>query len=124
MPAISGLFFVRLSAVYAHDKRIIAIFGSFWLVVLGIFIFDTTTVLSRYSSPSLSQQCFVFTRTDTWGFIATAAYDTLMYLAISSRLATFAPTSGWKARLKSFITGDGLGWLSKVLLRSGQIYYL
>jgi len=29
----------------------------------------------------------------------------------------------WKLRVKSFVTGEGLGELSKVLLRSGQTYY-
>jgi hypothetical protein len=61
---------------------------------------------------------------DAWGYIATAAYDTLLYLAMSLRLASIAVVDSWQDQLKSFVTGDGLGWLSKVLLRSGQLYYL
>jgi hypothetical protein len=124
MPAISALFFVRLSAVYSHDRRILILFGSCWLCVLGVFIFDTTTVLSRYSSNSLSHECFVFTHIDAWGYIASGIFDTLMYFAISWRLATFSTTGGWISQARSFVTGDGLGWLSKILLRSGQVYYL
>jgi hypothetical protein len=51
--------------------------------------------------------------------------DTLVFLAISYRMTSFAMVkSTWRARTKSFFTGDGLYYLSKVLLQSGQIYYL
>jgi len=123
MPAITSLFFVRLTAIYSYDKFVVTFFGSCWLVVLGIFIFDTTTVISRSSDAGTSKQCFVFTHTDAWGYIATAVYDTFMYLAISWRLASFAMTDQWKSRVRSFVTGGGLSGLSKVLLRSGQLYY-
>ena len=32
--------------------------------------------------------------------------------------------STWRARTKSFFTGEGLFYLSKALLQSGQVYYL
>jgi hypothetical protein len=125
MPAISSLFFFRLIAVYSYDKFVVTFFGSCWLVVLGIFIFDTTTVISRsLADADAAKQCFVYTHTDAWGYIATAVYDTLMYLAISWRLASFAMDDQWNSRLRSFATGGGLSGLSKVLLRSGQMYYL
>jgi hypothetical protein len=123
MPATSGLFFNRLSAVYSHDKYILAFFGSCWLVILGMFVFDSAEGVIQCSSVDHTQ-CFVVQHIYAWGYIATAAYDTLMYLAISWRLASFATANRWQDRLKSFITGDGLGWLSKVLLQSGQVYYL
>jgi hypothetical protein len=47
-----------------------------------------------------------------------------MTLSISWQLALFAPAHKWYDWLKSFVTGDGLSWLSKLLLQSGQIYYL
>jgi hypothetical protein len=47
-----------------------------------------------------------------------------MYLSISWRLASFSTSNTWQASFKSFFTGDELGWLSKVLLQSGQLYYL
>ena len=51
--------------------------------------------------------------------------DTLVFLAISYRMTSFAIVkSTWRARTKSFFTGDGLYYLSKVLLQSGQVYYL
>jgi len=123
MPTISGLFFIRASAVFSRNKYIIGIFGSCWLGVLGIFIFDSATILRRISTSGPSMQCFVVKHTDAWGYIGTAAYDTLMYFAISWRLASFTMTDGWNSRAKSFVTGSGLGGLSKALLRNGQVYY-
>jgi hypothetical protein len=54
----------------------------------------------------------------------TAAYDTLVFLAISYRMVSLSMiNSTWSARARSFIRGDGLHHLSKALLQSGQVYY-
>jgi hypothetical protein len=51
--------------------------------------------------------------------------DTFVFLAISYRMVSSAMVkSTWKARTKSFFTGEGLLYLSKALLQSGQVYYL
>ena len=99
-------------------------FGLCWLSVLGLFIYDTTTILSRFANDGESFQCYSVKRFDALGYIATAAYDTLMYLAISWRLASFGTSDNWKSRVRAFVTGDELSKLSKVLLHSGQAYYL
>jgi hypothetical protein len=124
MPAASALFFIRLSAVYSRNKYITAFFGSFWLVILGLFVFDSTKSIMRCSEIVQSTHCWKARRIDAWGYIAAAAYDTLMYLSISWQLASFATVDRWQDRLRLFVTGNGLGWLSKVLLQSGQVYYL
>jgi hypothetical protein len=124
MPAVSGLFYFRLSAVYSRDKYVMTFFGFCWLVILGFFVFDTTTLVTRFSHKGRSSACFAVMHSDAWGYIATAVYDTLMYLAISWRLASSAMIDGWTSRVGSFVVGGGLGGLSKILLRSGQVYYL
>jgi hypothetical protein len=124
MPAASGLFFIRLSAVYSHSKYVMIPFGFCWLGVLGIFSYISIEGMARCSGVNRSTQCFEVQPIDAWGYIATAIYDTFMYLAISWQLASFAAVDRWQDRLKSFVTGDGLGWLSKVLLQGGQVYYL
>jgi len=124
MPAISSLFFFRLIAVYSYDKFVVTFFGSCWLATLGLFLFDSSRVLLESSDIDPSMGCLTAEHRDAWGFIATAVYDTLMYLAISWRLASFATVDRWQDRLRLFVTGEGLGWLSQVLLRSDQAYYL
>lgn len=55
----------------------------------------------------------------------TCINDTLVFLAISYRLAGDAATErSWWARIKSFVKGDGLYSLSRSILQSGQVYYL
>ena len=123
MPAASGLFFIRLIAVYVHDKYAMVFFGSCWLVILVFFVFDSTQTLIRLPSVTRSSGCITVKHNDAWGYLATAIYDTLMYVAISWRLSSFATLSGWRNRVRSLVTGNGLGWLPKVLLQSGQVYY-
>jgi hypothetical protein len=124
MPAAASLFCIRLSAVYSRDKYITTFFGSCWLIVLSFFIFDSAKALFRLPHVIQSTQCLVVEHHDAWGYMATAVYDTLMYFAISWRLASFAMLDSWHHRVRSFATGHRLGWLSKVLLQSGQKYYL
>jgi len=123
IPCASGLFLARLVAIYSHDKYVVAFFGSCWLGIIGIFIYDTTTFLARSATGNKSLLCFTIKPPDAWGYIATAIYDTLMYLAISWRLASFNNANLWRARLRSFLTGGGLDRFSKILLHSGQAYY-
>jgi hypothetical protein len=123
IPAGSALFFVRLRAVYSHKKYVLGFFILWWLSILGLFIFDSARGLSRCLGIVQSTQCFT-DRPDALAYLATTSYDTLMYGFISWKLASFAWVDRWQDWLRSFFTGDGLGWLSKVLLQSGQTYYL
>jgi hypothetical protein len=57
--------------------------------------------------------------------LLTAVNDTFVFLAISYHMVRSATVeSTWRARTKSFFTGEGLLYLSKALLQSGQVYYL
>jgi hypothetical protein len=119
IPAISGIFYARLSAVYLHNKAVMAFFGAWWLGIFACFLVNGINMLSR---PNQIKQ---IEHQDAWGYIANLVYDTLIYLAISWQLASFPVAGdGWKYRLRSFVHGDGLFHLSKILLHSGQVYYL
>jgi hypothetical protein len=124
MPTASALFFIRLRAVYSRNNYMTAFFGFWLLVILAFFLFDSARVAMHRSEIAQSERYWTAHYIDAWGYIATAAYDTLMYLSISWQLASFAVVDRWQDRLRLFVTGNGLGWLSKVLLQSGQMYYL
>lgn len=123
IPAGSALFFVRLCAVYSRNKYVLAFFCLCWLSILGLFVLDSAKGLSRCLGIVQSTRCFT-DQHDAWAYLATTSYDTLMYGFVSWKLASFAEVDRWQDRLRSFVTGDGLGWLSRVLLQSGQTYYL
>jgi len=57
--------------------------------------------------------------------VANAIYDTLVFLAISHHIVSYTAIGDiWSARAKSFFTADGLPRLLRVLLQSGQQFYL
>jgi hypothetical protein len=121
VPATSALFSTRLSAVYLGNRYVIAFFGACWLGTFGCFLMDSISMLSRYTQINNST---LVQHKDAAGFISNLVYDTLIYLAISWKLASFSMVSSrWRGYLKSFVYGDGLFQLSKALLHSGQVYY-
>lgn len=131
VPAISLLFFFRVNAVYLHNKFVVALFGILWLVLLGSFVYDSATIFAGYVHVDDERNCSLAGRTskswltDALACIVTAVFDTCIYIAISWRLACISMAGrNWKDRIKSFTTGDGMLTLSRVLLRSGQLYYL
>lgn len=132
MPVISILFFMRASAVYMRNKIAIAIFGLSWLALCATIVYGSVGISSEVKLIDGTQQCMVarastpaYMRTDGLPWVATALYDTLIYLAISWHLTSFSMSGdNWKCRIKSLVKGDGLLSLSKGLLHNGQIYYL
>lgn len=121
LPTASLLFYIRLSAIYLHDKRAMVFFGLLWSAVMGYFIYDTVQSHEQFAQiHSISPG-----KNHAWIYITNAIFDTLVYLAISWKLAAFSTSNdGYKQRLLSFTTGDGLLGLTKALLRGGQLYYL
>jgi len=124
VPSTSLLFFFRVKAIYNNSKIVTALFGFLCLAIGGVSVL---IMLGR------AGQHIPYTRRCTEGVahsytlvpvIMTALNDTLVYIAISYRLATISMVSStWRARAKSFFTGEGLHHLSKALLESGQVYY-
>lgn len=58
------------------------------------------------------------------GFVAAAVNDTLVFIAISYRLVVSSGAGTSSERLKSFFRGHYMGQLTRVLLQTGQLYYL
>ncbi|KAG1725080.1 uncharacterized protein EDB91DRAFT_1062437 [Suillus paluster] len=124
-PATAALFFFRVRAVYDRSTIVTIIFGILWLGTLGAALalpfmlkgeHIGTTDYCIQSSVAPGASAVV---------IINACSDTLIFLAISWRLANnnFGGES-WGNRIRSFYKGDGLPRLSKTLLQSGQAYYL
>lgn len=121
LPAISGLFYVRLIAIYNRNKTAIVFFGTAWIGVFTYFIYESWRVMLQFASIDL-----LASGLDPFcAYLFIILYDTMIHLAISWQLAAFSiKGDGWRHRVRSFVAGDGLPELTKALLRSGQIYYL
>lgn len=58
------------------------------------------------------------------GFFTVLLFDSAVFIAISLRVTGISMARSWKARLRIFFTGQDTGYISRTLLRSGQLYYL
>ncbi|KAK7692360.1 hypothetical protein QCA50_003985 [Cerrena zonata] len=61
---------------------------------------------------------------EAMGFIAVEVFDTAVFIAVSVRVVRSSIAASRQDRLATFVTGNQLGRVSKVLLQSGQLYYL
>ena len=126
--ALSGtaaLFFFRVRAVYDGSKVIIVIFGILWLATLGAAMtFPFSVKGGHLGTTDYCLLSSVSPVVAAAGIINTCS-DTLVFLAISWRIARHNATGEtWREHFRSFYKGDGLPGISKILLQSGQAYYL
>ncbi|KZP32791.1 hypothetical protein FIBSPDRAFT_1012776 [Athelia psychrophila] len=125
----SFLFFLRVRAVYLQSRTITIMFGALWVVTISIGIgFIALEVRGAEKLGSYTPYC---TNTNTtikyhsMPITMTFVHDTMVFLAISYRLAADAVTAAdWRSRVLPIVTGKGLFSLSRSLMKTGQLYYL
>ncbi|CAL1710763.1 unnamed protein product [Somion occarium] len=122
-PCNSFLIFVRARGVFYRNKIIAWGFFALWLTT-----FASLTTPFSYDAVHLgpTKACIndVVKRFSAASFVAIAAFDTTVFIAISLKVSSYGMTEGWKGRLKSIFTGKGVGYVSKALLQTGQLYYM
>ncbi|KZP10247.1 hypothetical protein FIBSPDRAFT_938116 [Athelia psychrophila] len=123
--ATNWLFLLRVRAVYLQSIQITILFGTLWLVTQALMTLASTAIHAVHIVHTPYCLDISVNYLPLPG-AAIFAYDTLVFLAISYRLAEDASTtaSGWRSRILSVTKGQGLYTLSKSLMRSGQQYYL
>ncbi|KAK7694027.1 hypothetical protein QCA50_003603 [Cerrena zonata] len=123
LPLNCMLFLFRIWGVFLDSRFIPPLFSILWLSTCSSFIAPFTFKAAHMDHAA---ECFI-----QWvginslvAFVAIAVYDTLVFIAISCKLLTFSYAQDWKARIRLFFCGENMGYISKGLLQSGQIYYL
>lgn len=124
MTCASFLFLRRLHAVYANSRLIRWTFTFLWVGVstCGISTFFGTHV----KHISGTDYCTIY-GIDSYVSIVEyfpAAFDTVVFFAISYRLVTTHSLIDEEVSWRSVVTGKALPRLSRALLYSGQQYYL
>ncbi|KZP18932.1 hypothetical protein FIBSPDRAFT_1045866 [Athelia psychrophila] len=100
------------------------VFGSLWLCTIALLILSNLG--KHLAHASGSEYC---TATVSFAYyplpsISSFVNDTLIFLAISYRLAANAAAERtWRSWALSAVKGNGLHRLSRSLLQSGQLYY-
>ncbi|KZP18578.1 hypothetical protein FIBSPDRAFT_893377 [Athelia psychrophila] len=117
MATTSFLFFLRVRAIYTKSRYITHFFGALWLATIALTILFNTSLRGGCHSTSSKYSALPS--------ISTFVYDTLVFLAISYRLAADVVAEGsWRSRLLSAGMGRGLFSLSKSIMENGLLYYL
>ena len=128
--ATSFLFLLRVRAVYLRWVPATAIFGILWLAVLTVNV--TATSLAQLGHFPGGDYCIYLNTSYAfmgWSSIANFVNDTLIFLAITHRLAVDGAAASGRSRSKhthllSVFKSKGLHSVSGLLMRSGQLYYL
>jgi len=118
------LFMFRIRAVFFDHKFIVGFFWLSWVTVVGTGIPAPVTI---EASPIGNTDYCADGRLNRTviGIVAVAVNDTLVFLFITAKLLLLhqdgpVPTSWWKMLL----TGEGMGKIARIMLQTGQLYYL
>jgi hypothetical protein len=125
LPSSSALFFFRVKGVYCNNRIITVIFGFLLFSLLGFSCVIIPAIKATHIGTT--QRCMVTSVAPyaSAPIVLNAVIDTVIFIAISIRLASFLSVDhSFSVLMKSFWLGDGLPSLSKALLRGGQLYYL
>ncbi|TCD61989.1 hypothetical protein EIP91_007653, partial [Steccherinum ochraceum] len=123
LPLNSLLFFFRIRAVFSQNTPVIAFFFFLWLATFSAisapFGVDGTHIGTTRFCVNSDVQSF-----SSAGIVVGAVHDTLVFLAITTRLVMFSLADTWVERFKAFLSGKGMGNVSRAVLHTGQLYYL
>ena len=127
IPLNGLLFFFRIRAVFNDAKSVVLFFAFLWVAVLGCSLAGPFGVKAAYLGEVESCVDILIAKFVSLGPITSWIYDTLVFIAISTKLVSFSfPTkkTTWRERLKCFWTGPERGFITRTVLQTGQLYYL
>jgi len=123
--AFSGLlFFFRVKAVFNHSRGIVNAFFVLWLIQgLGGFVHlisdDAIAIGPTMYCVATSLKTY-----DCVSVVLTVVFDTTVFVATSTQLLMYRLTKTQSSAFKAFFTRPVVGHISRVLLQSGQLYFL
>ncbi|CAL1702480.1 unnamed protein product [Somion occarium] len=120
----SLLFFFRVKAVFNSSKLITALFAFVWFATFACALtapFGVDGIHIGTTGNCVNSNVKTFSSA---GLIVVAVNDTLVFIAISTRLMMYSLADTWVDRFKTFFSGKGMGHMSRALLQTGQLYYL
>ncbi|KAK7679167.1 hypothetical protein QCA50_017745 [Cerrena zonata] len=123
LPTNSFLFFLRVRAVFLQSPYVVWAFFALWLTTFASitlpFSFEAIQLgPTRWCINSVVREYSAAT------FVTIFVFDTSVFLAISFKITIHSMADDFRGRVNAFTTGRGIGYISRVLLRTGQLYYL
>jgi len=126
----SLLFVARIIAVYDRSKVITAIFGTLWMLILGVSIAAPFSITMGHIGPT---KFCIFKRVGRVGspfitFSILTVFDTLVFVLITWRIGRVSldplAEKSWVSCMSSILRGNGLPQFSQSVVRHGQKYFL
>ncbi|KAJ7475498.1 hypothetical protein B0H11DRAFT_2032426 [Mycena galericulata] len=124
VPATAALFILRIMAVFRANRLVVNSFLFAWFLTLGCSIIVPFYIGTTNIGPT--HRCINTTvgHLAGVGTIVNTLTNLLVFIALSWRLTLNGTAPGLANRSKSLIRGTSLPIMSKVLLQSGQVFYL
>ncbi|KZP26307.1 hypothetical protein FIBSPDRAFT_351655 [Athelia psychrophila] len=119
----SLLFFFRVRAVFSRSAKAKLAFSVLW-VLTALTPTPLLWKLNPHGCTGVEHSnkiCYEKTWYSMAFFLVIIIHDTLVFVYVSRELSTSSATG--KCNLCTLITGNGLHDVSKLLLRTGQLYY-
>lgn len=123
VPATLALFYLRVKAVYFDKKLVVAFFGLLWLSIFGTLFLIPFNLTLAHIGPT--KRCIVVAAHSRGAtpVLLHSAFDTLVFIAISIRIASYSITSSARTKSLFRLGGDGLSRICRYILWGGQVYY-
>lgn len=124
LPISTYLFFFRISTVFSRSKSTVWFFIILrHLITAGLIVQSFGVTASHIGTTKkcvlvqLRQYCAA-------GTLAVALNDTVGILVVSLQLLRNSTADTWHAKWEALFRGRGMGQVSRILLRTGQQYYM
>ncbi|KAK7692644.1 hypothetical protein QCA50_004277 [Cerrena zonata] len=123
LPTNAALFLLRVNGVFGHSRL-----ATFSFVFLWLSTFASLTLPFGARPINIDHSLFcTIGSSDRYGgagFITLTIFDTIVFVSITLRILSFTAKTTWRAWLYAFISGRGIGHVSRAILQTGQLYYL
>ena len=119
----ASLFMFRIQGVFLHQPVVLRFFYFMLLAVLASCVAAAFSLDALQLGPT--NYC-LYTKLRDYGavcIVVSAVYDTLVFSSITARLL-LNNRGPWTSSRRMFFTGRGMGSLSRLLLQSGQLYFM
>lgn len=124
-PSNALLFLLRVRGVFMDSPKTVWFFGVLWLSTclsitfpISVMYMEDISVIRKVCTAS---HAGVYGLS---GFVTVLVFDTCVFLATSYKVLSINMAGTWRKRYRVCLKGETLGSVSRLLIRSGLIYYL
>lgn len=126
MPCNTWLFFIRVKGIYFRSRPVVILFSVLWATTLSsiYFPFSYTIRVVQGEGDSCISTFHLSNHLLPIPLVALVVFDTAVLIAVSVHFSMYDSSESRKARLKALILTSNMGRVTRMFLRSGQIYYV